>query len=85
MRQAARDYWTYASFGFILWREEESSLWWNMYVDLFAYVHPPLIENYSCSICCCCYLPRPLKKSVTFLHDFSWYLFAISCYFSFLQ
>lgn len=41
MRQAARDYWTDASFGFILWREEESSFWWNMYVDLFAYVHPP--------------------------------------------
>ncbi|KAI5683800.1 hypothetical protein M9H77_05028 [Catharanthus roseus] len=31
MRQAAKDYWTYASFAFILWREEESSLWWNMF------------------------------------------------------
>lgn len=31
MRQAAKDYWTDASFGFILWREEESSLWWNMF------------------------------------------------------
>ncbi|XP_010258427.1 PREDICTED: uncharacterized protein LOC104598200 [Nelumbo nucifera] len=30
LRQAARDYWAYASFAFVLWREEESSFWWNM-------------------------------------------------------
>ncbi|KAJ4974179.1 hypothetical protein NE237_007353 [Protea cynaroides] len=30
LRQAAKDYWTYASFSFVLWREEESSIWWNM-------------------------------------------------------
>ncbi|KAI3894161.1 hypothetical protein MKX03_003718 [Papaver bracteatum] len=29
VRQAARDYWAYASFASILWREEESSIWWN--------------------------------------------------------
>ncbi|RZC80944.1 hypothetical protein C5167_043526 [Papaver somniferum] len=29
LRQAARDYWAYASFASILWREEESSIWWN--------------------------------------------------------
>lgn len=39
MRQAAKDYWTYASFAFILWREEESSLWWNMYVILLTIVY----------------------------------------------
>ncbi|MED6146168.1 hypothetical protein PIB30_032100 [Stylosanthes scabra] len=27
IRQAAKDYWAYASFAFILWREEESSYW----------------------------------------------------------
>ncbi|XP_057741261.1 uncharacterized protein LOC130959218 isoform X3 [Arachis stenosperma] len=27
IRQAAKDYWDYASFAFILWREEESSYW----------------------------------------------------------
>ncbi|KAL5077891.1 hypothetical protein RYX36_016875 [Vicia faba] len=27
MRQVAKDYWAYASFAFILWREEESSYW----------------------------------------------------------
>ncbi|XP_068636887.1 uncharacterized protein [Aristolochia californica] len=31
LRQAARDYWSYASFAFLLWQEEESSLWWNMF------------------------------------------------------
>ncbi|MCL7025101.1 hypothetical protein MKW94_015262, partial [Papaver nudicaule] len=29
LRQAAKDYWAYASFASILWREEDSSLWWN--------------------------------------------------------
>ncbi|KAL4197917.1 hypothetical protein AMTRI_Chr04g190660 [Amborella trichopoda] len=31
LRQAAKDYWAYASFGFVLWREELSSIWWNMF------------------------------------------------------
>lgn len=30
LRQAAKDYWAYASFAMILWREEDSSIWWNM-------------------------------------------------------
>lgn len=30
LRQAAKNYWAYASFAFVLWREEESSIWWNM-------------------------------------------------------
>ncbi|XP_061338840.1 uncharacterized protein LOC133285601 isoform X2 [Gastrolobium bilobum] len=29
IRQVAKDYWAYASFAFILWREEESSYWWG--------------------------------------------------------
>lgn len=31
LRQAAKDYWSYASFSSVLWREEESSIWWNMF------------------------------------------------------
>ncbi|KAK7304643.1 hypothetical protein VNO77_42528 [Canavalia gladiata] len=31
IRQAAKDYWAYASFAFILWREEESSYWWGAF------------------------------------------------------
>ncbi|XP_020213903.1 uncharacterized protein LOC109798104 isoform X2 [Cajanus cajan] len=31
VRQAAKDYWAYASFAFILWREEESSYWWGAF------------------------------------------------------
>ncbi|KAG1334440.1 DnaJ subfamily C member 10 [Cocos nucifera] len=31
LRQAAKDYGTYASFAFILWREEDSSIWWNSF------------------------------------------------------
>jgi hypothetical protein len=31
LRQAARDYSAYASFGLVLWREENASLWWNMF------------------------------------------------------
>ncbi|XP_038972002.1 uncharacterized protein LOC103705749 isoform X1 [Phoenix dactylifera] len=31
LRQAAKDYWTYASFAFVLWREEDSSIWWNSF------------------------------------------------------
>ncbi|KAM7480047.1 hypothetical protein LguiA_028260 [Lonicera macranthoides] len=31
VRQAAKSYWAYASFAFALWREEESSFWWNMF------------------------------------------------------
>ncbi|KAK9116667.1 hypothetical protein Sjap_015614 [Stephania japonica] len=31
LRQAAKDYWAYASFALVLWREEESSLWWNTF------------------------------------------------------
>jgi hypothetical protein len=27
IRQAAKNYWAYASFAFILWREEESYYW----------------------------------------------------------
>ncbi|XP_057952324.1 uncharacterized protein LOC131146631 [Malania oleifera] len=31
LRQAARDYWNYASFAFVLWQEEESFFWWNAF------------------------------------------------------
>ncbi|KZV56529.1 hypothetical protein F511_16128 [Dorcoceras hygrometricum] len=31
IRQAARRYWQYASFAFTLWKEEESSFWWNTF------------------------------------------------------
>ncbi|KAK7411427.1 hypothetical protein VNO78_02860 [Psophocarpus tetragonolobus] len=31
IRQAAKDYWAYASFAFILWREEDSSYWWGAF------------------------------------------------------
>ncbi|XP_047327744.1 uncharacterized protein LOC124931343 [Impatiens glandulifera] len=31
MRQAARDYHNYASFAFVLWQEEQFSLWFNMF------------------------------------------------------
>ncbi|CAN6219625.1 unnamed protein product [Urochloa humidicola] len=29
LRQAAQDYSNYASFAFVLWREDESQIWWN--------------------------------------------------------
>ncbi|KAF8399510.1 hypothetical protein HHK36_015377 [Tetracentron sinense] len=31
VRQAAKNYWAYASFAFVLWQEEESSFWWNTF------------------------------------------------------
>ncbi|KAF5204410.1 Dnaj heat shock n-terminal domain-containing protein [Thalictrum thalictroides] len=31
LRQAAKDYWAYASFAFVLWKEEESSFWWDTF------------------------------------------------------
>ncbi|KAF9623693.1 hypothetical protein IFM89_003838 [Coptis chinensis] len=31
LRQAAKDYWAYASFAFVLWKEEDSSFWWNTF------------------------------------------------------
>ncbi|OMO49845.1 hypothetical protein CCACVL1_30783 [Corchorus capsularis] len=31
MRQAAKDYWNYATFACVLWREEEFSIWWNTF------------------------------------------------------
>lgn len=31
MRQAAKDYWNYATFACVLWREEELSIWWNTF------------------------------------------------------
>ncbi|TYI35612.1 hypothetical protein ES332_A03G088300v1 [Gossypium tomentosum] len=31
IRQAARDYWNYATFACVLWREEEFSVWWNTF------------------------------------------------------
>ncbi|KAK3440234.1 hypothetical protein EUGRSUZ_B00530 [Eucalyptus grandis] len=31
VRVAAKNYWAYASFAFILWTEEESSFWWNTF------------------------------------------------------
>ncbi|KAG5536577.1 hypothetical protein RHGRI_024109 [Rhododendron griersonianum] len=37
VRQAALNYWPYAAFAFVLWREEESSFWWNVYVDLLLF------------------------------------------------
>lgn len=30
IRKAAMDYWAHASFAMVLWREEESSIWWSM-------------------------------------------------------
>ncbi|CAL5444866.1 unnamed protein product [Camellia sinensis] len=30
VRQAALNYWPYAAFAFVPWREEESSFWWNV-------------------------------------------------------
>ncbi|CAA6659728.1 unnamed protein product [Spirodela intermedia] len=30
LRQTAKDYSAYAAFAFVLWKEEESSVWWNM-------------------------------------------------------
>ncbi|XP_066398105.1 uncharacterized protein [Miscanthus floridulus] len=29
LRQAAQEYSSYSSFGFVLWREDESQIWWN--------------------------------------------------------
>lgn len=29
VRQAAKDYWNYASLTYVLWREEDASFWWN--------------------------------------------------------
>ncbi|CAL5444879.1 unnamed protein product [Camellia sinensis] len=31
VRQAALNYWPYAAFAFVPWREEESSFWWNVF------------------------------------------------------
>uniref|UniRef100_A0A803R088 J domain-containing protein n=1 Tax=Cannabis sativa TaxID=3483 RepID=A0A803R088_CANSA len=31
VRQAAKKYWSHASFAFVLWREEESSVWFNAF------------------------------------------------------
>ncbi|KAI9174662.1 hypothetical protein LWI28_020900 [Acer negundo] len=31
LRQISKDYWAYASFASVLWREEESSFWWNTF------------------------------------------------------
>ncbi|KAA8542456.1 hypothetical protein F0562_023408 [Nyssa sinensis] len=31
VRQTAKVYWAYASFAFLLWQEEDSSLWWNTF------------------------------------------------------
>ena len=30
-RKAANDFWDYAVFGLVLWREENATLWENMY------------------------------------------------------
>lgn len=42
LRQAAKNYWAHASFAFVLWQEEDSSVWWNTYVDILSF--------YSCSM-----------------------------------
>lgn len=31
VRQAAKNYWPYVSFAFALWKEDESSFWWNTF------------------------------------------------------
>ncbi|KDP31275.1 hypothetical protein JCGZ_11651 [Jatropha curcas] len=31
VRQTAKNYWSYASFAFVLWREEDFSFWWNTF------------------------------------------------------
>ncbi|KAF2311303.1 hypothetical protein GH714_021603 [Hevea brasiliensis] len=31
VRQTAKNYWAYACFAFVLWREEDFSLWWNTF------------------------------------------------------
>ena len=38
MRQAAKNYWNYATFACVLWREEEFSIW-TTYVDFVSLMH----------------------------------------------
>ncbi|CAL5441722.1 unnamed protein product [Camellia sinensis] len=38
VRQAALNYWPYAAFAFVPWREEESSLWWNGLENVYRHV-----------------------------------------------
>ncbi|XP_022843383.1 uncharacterized protein LOC111366932 [Olea europaea var. sylvestris] len=47
IRQAAKDYWAYATFAFALWKEEDSSFWWNMYVDYLLYFLFSGCSNYN--------------------------------------
>lgn len=48
LRQAVRDYSEYASFGLVLWREENASVWWNIFgVDsapAIVFVKDPFAE-----------------------------------------
>jgi sugar (pentulose or hexulose) kinase len=42
VRQAAKDYWNFASLSHVLWREEDASFWWNAYVTALSksvYLH----------------------------------------------
>lgn len=59
VRQAALNYWPYAAFAFVLWREEESSFWWNVYVDLYSLESIFFIKigfEYSCNFTSVCFL-----------------------------
>ncbi|CAL5444890.1 unnamed protein product [Camellia sinensis] len=41
--QAALNYWPYAAFTFVPWREEESSFWWNVYIRFGVESAPAIV------------------------------------------
>ncbi|KAK6123167.1 hypothetical protein DH2020_043069 [Rehmannia glutinosa] len=51
IRQAAKNYSSYATFAFALWKEEESLFWWNMYVTFYFFVLYSLSEEVLSPVC----------------------------------
>ncbi|XWS47997.1 hypothetical protein CRYUN_Cryun13aG0034000 [Craigia yunnanensis] len=45
VRQAAKDYWNYATFACVLWHEEEFSVWWTTYADFVSLMPWIFITN----------------------------------------
>ncbi|KAJ0987440.1 hypothetical protein J5N97_005796 [Dioscorea zingiberensis] len=58
LRQAAKEYQAYASFAFVLWRETESSIWWNTFGNLNSSYFVKLMEENK-------YFALPQLRSLT--------------------
>ena len=83
LRKAANDFWDYAVFGLVLWREENATVWENMYdwltsplscstfMKMLCHIYNDLnvIYHETSHILSCKYIPKDTQKVDTSCHQ----------------